>query len=263
MIDQPASHHRGRAVSLLLMSETLGLLLGSTAGGWVYGRVGITSPLLVKAACTLGATVAIGWGGLPSEIPPVARPRGLCDGPRLGTVLRTPGVPLMSLTNAVLFAIQTGVLVSLYPLVLAEQGGLSPEAVGSLISLSGLGQLLALGLGGIAADRWGRRRVLIPGRLLSGALRGSVALVTDSVVLGLWSVAIGWLRTVTDSGMVVGPLVMGGPADAVHLAAPFLLAAALLGMLVWQCRHQAVEPSGTVQVSVRYTGNRRENDEAL
>ena len=36
MIDLPAAQQRGRAVSLLLMSETSGLLLGSAAGGWLY-----------------------------------------------------------------------------------------------------------------------------------------------------------------------------------------------------------------------------------
>jgi predicted MFS family arabinose efflux permease len=35
MVNQPASQRRGRAVSLLLMSETTGLLLGSAVGGWV------------------------------------------------------------------------------------------------------------------------------------------------------------------------------------------------------------------------------------
>jgi MFS family permease len=115
-----------------------------------------------------------------------------------------------------------------------------------------------------------RRPFDIPGLLIYGALLGGVTLATHPVVLGLWSlaigaaagvvaplptaligdrvpppfqsVAIGWLRTVSDSGMVVGPLVMGALADAVHLAAPFLLAAALLGLLVWRCRRQAVEP---------------------
>jgi MFS family permease len=44
-------------------------------------------------------------------------------------------------------------------------------------------------------------------------------------------VAVGWLRTVTDGGFIVGPLVTGALADTVHLSAPFLLAAALLVIL--------------------------------
>jgi hypothetical protein len=67
-------------------------------------------------------------------------------------VLRMPGVFLMSLANAALIAIQTGLLVFLYPLYIAEHGRVSPETVGYLISLSVLGRLLALWLGGGVLD---------------------------------------------------------------------------------------------------------------
>jgi predicted MFS family arabinose efflux permease len=53
-------------------------------------------------------------------------------------------------------------------------------------------------------------------------------------------VAIGWLRTVTDTGMLVGPLVMGPLADALGLEAPFVLAALMMGALAWACRRRAV-----------------------
>jgi len=39
MVDQPAAERRGRAVSLLMMSETSGLLVGGAAGGWLYEGV--------------------------------------------------------------------------------------------------------------------------------------------------------------------------------------------------------------------------------
>jgi MFS family permease len=108
--------------------------------------------------------------------------------------------------------------------------------------------------------------VLIPGLLAYGALLESLTLVTHPLWLGLWSlaiggaagfvaglptaligdrvapplqgIAIGWLRTVTDSGMILGPLVMGALADAVHLFAPFLLAGALVSVIAWRCHGQ-------------------------
>jgi MFS family permease len=49
MVDRSAG--RGRAVSLLLVSETLGLLLGSSAGGSLYQHAGTTSPFVFEAAC--------------------------------------------------------------------------------------------------------------------------------------------------------------------------------------------------------------------
>ena len=69
--------------------------------------------------------------------------------------------------------------------------------------------------------------------LAIGAMAGVVApvptaLIGDLVPPAWHGVAIGWLRTMTDAGQIVGPLVMGAVADAVSLPAPFLLAAALL-----------------------------------
>jgi predicted MFS family arabinose efflux permease len=264
MVDRPAARQRGQAVSLLLMSETLGLLLGSAAGGWLYQGVGVASPFVFEAACMLVAALAVGrWAA-----PTVPRPAGARRDRRLlGEALRAPGVLLMGLTNAVLIAVQTGVLVFLFPLYLANRGGLGPETVGVLVSLGVLGRLLALWLGGRISDRWGRLPVLIPGLLAYAALLGSVTFLTGPWVLGLWSlalggvggfvaaipaaligdevpaslqgVAIGWLRTMTDGGQILGPLVMGVLADAVDLSTPFLFGAALLLVAAWQGRRRA------------------------
>jgi hypothetical protein len=66
------------------------------------------------------------------------------------------------------------------------------------------------------------------------------ALIGDRVAPPLQGVAIGWLRTMTDSGHILGPpLVMGALADAVHLSTPFPLAAALLMAMAWRCLRQA------------------------
>jgi MFS family permease len=108
---------------------------------------------------------------------------------------------------------------------------------------------------------------LMPGLLIYAALLGSLILLRDPVALGLWSlaigaaaglvaplptaiigdqvqpsllgVAIGWLRMMTDSGQIVGPLLMGALADGVDLSTPFLVGAALLVGTAWQCRRQA------------------------
>jgi MFS family permease len=53
MVDLPAAQRRGRAVSLLMMSETAGLLLGTAAGGWLYQGLGVASPFVFEAACLL------------------------------------------------------------------------------------------------------------------------------------------------------------------------------------------------------------------
>src|SRR5437870_2545490 len=113
-VSLPAPQSRGQAVSLLLMSETAGLLLGSAAGGWLYQGIGVASPFLFEAACMVVAGITVGrWASLAADAtPPRRRSR---DQRALGTVLRTPGVLLMGVTSALLTAIQTGVLVFLFP----------------------------------------------------------------------------------------------------------------------------------------------------
>src|SRR2546428_8952819 len=88
----PAPQRRGRAVSLLLMSETAGLLLGSAAGGWLYQGIGVASPFLFEAACMVVAAIAVArWARLRAD--GTTSPRS--HPPRsLGTVLRMPAVLL-------------------------------------------------------------------------------------------------------------------------------------------------------------------------
>lgn len=203
---------------------------------------------------------------LPLALPPPAA-GAWGDRRQLGVVLRTPGVLDASMTSAVLTVVQTGVLVFLFPLYLVNRGGLGPQAVGMLASVSILGRLVALWLGGSVSDRWGRRRVLVSGLLVYAALLSSVAFLTHAIALSLWSLAlgaaagfvaplptavvadgvlpplhglaIGWLRTITDTGQLLGPLLMGACADAVDLSAPFHLGAALLLAMAWRWGHQA------------------------
>jgi MFS family permease len=266
MVDLPAVRRRGRAVSVLMMSETSGLLVGSAAGGWLYQGVGVASPFVFEAVCVLVAALFVArWALQPlSQGAVTRRPR---ESRRLGAVLRTPGVLVMSVINAVLTIVQTGVLVFLFPLYLVTRGGIGPEAVGVLTGVTVLGRLVALWFGGGLSDRWGRTEVLFAGLLGYAAVLGSLPLVTDPVLLGIWSLAvgatagfvaplptavigdqvvpslhglaIGWLRTMTDGGQILGPLVMGALADAAGLSSPFYLGAALLVAMAWPCRHSS------------------------
>jgi MFS family permease len=267
MVDVQAAQRRGRAISLLLMSETFGLLLGSAASGWLYRSAGVASPFLFEAGCMLVAGVAMAASAVRTDDSTSAVPGGARDRPRLRSVLEIPGVRLMGLTSAILIALQTGVLVFLFPLFLVNRRSASPETVGLLVSVMVLGRLVSVWLGGSLSDRAGRMRVLVPGLVAYAVLLAILTFATHPVVLGLWSfavggatgfvagiptalvgdqvpvavrgVAIGWLRTMTDTGQIVGPLLMGTLADAVDLSAPFMLGAAALLATAWRCRRVA------------------------
>src|SRR5512146_2989661 len=98
---------------------------------------------------------------------------------------------LMRLTIAALTAIQTGILVFLYPRYLAHRGVIGPEIVGWLIGLHVLGRLLGLRVGGHTSDRWGRMPVLVPDLLAYGSLLSILILLTHPLWFGLWSLAMG------------------------------------------------------------------------
>jgi predicted MFS family arabinose efflux permease len=203
-----------------------------------------------------------------SVLPPLplgsAAPRAVA---RLGLVLWTPGVLCIAITNATLVAVQTGLLVFLLPLYLVSQADVTPRTVGMIVILSVLGRLVALSWGGRLSDRVDRTRLLGSGLLAYGVLVAVVILLTHPLALGLWSlaiggvtglvapqptaligdqvhpdlhgVAIGLLRTITDTGQILGPLAMGALADARGLSTPFVAAAVLLIAMAWPYRRRA------------------------
>jgi MFS family permease len=271
VLDPRASKGRGRAVSALMMSETLGLLLGSAGGGWLYQAAGVGSPFLFEAACMVLASAVLMRSVLPAV--PLRSTAGPPTAARLGTALRIPGVLLSAFTNAALVAVQTGLIVFLLPLYLVNRAGLTPGTVGMIVSLGVLGRLVALAWGGGMSDRANRERLLGAGLLAYGVLIAGVIMLAHPIALALWSlaiggvaglvapqptaligdqvppelhgVAIGWLRTITDTGQILGPLAMGALADAIDLSTPFVVGAALLIATAWPHRRR----SGTIPTS--------------
>jgi MFS family permease len=174
----------------------------------------------------------------------------------------------MCCSNATLAGIQTGVMVFLFPLYLAERAAMSPEKVGYLVAVGVVGRLTALWLAGRIRHQRARISMLALGLVSFGLLLGTFVIVKGSVLFTVWSLlmggtggfvaglpttiigdrvdpsrhgaAVAWLRTATDAGMLVGPLVMGQLADALDLTAPFVLAGIISCALATACYRQAL-----------------------
>jgi predicted MFS family arabinose efflux permease len=256
---------RGRTISVLLMAETLGLLVGTAAGGALYTHGRPTSPFLFEAGCMLIAAAAVGWFRVPQTPPRRVTSSHRKTKTQLGTV---PSFILMCCSNATLAGIQTGVMVFLFPLYLAERAAMSPEKVGYLVAVGVVGRLTALWLAGRIRHQRARISMLALGLVSFGLLLGTFVIVKGSVLFTVWSLlmggtggfvaglpttiigdrvdpsrhgaAVAWLRTATDAGMLVGPLVMGQLADALDLTAPFVLAGIISCALATACYRQAL-----------------------
>ncbi len=252
------AQHRGRSVGVLFLSEMGGTVVGATIGGWISVLIGLQVPFFLKAACAfVGGLIC--WGFFPSQDKGGQRNSRVAlveETQYWGEILWHYESILLLFTSFSLFAVQTGLMVSLYLVYLAEEGGLSPGVIGFLVSMGALANALPLYLGGTLSDTVGRRRVLIPGLLCYGLSLLIVPFAVDPIRLGLLSFALGMsagvvstlpttmlgdclpaelqstgigiLRFYTDIGMIVGPLGLGALADWYTLHFPFYLAGGLL-----------------------------------
>jgi MFS family permease len=177
----------------------------------------------------------------------------------------------MCCCSAAVAGIHTGVVVFLFPLYLVERAAMSPEMVGFLIAVGVVGRLTALWFAGRLRDRRARLPRLALGLAAFGLLLATFVILDSYVLFTLWSLLLGgaagfiaglpttiigdrvdpsrhgaavaWLRTATDAGMLLGPLLMGQLADAVDLALPFVLAGIISCVLASVChRHAPTTP---------------------
>lgn len=171
-----------------------------------------------------------------------------------------------------LFFIAAATQSAIVPLLprMSHTYSLSPSATGLLLAAPGLATLAISMPAGMVADRLGARRVTIAATVLmclaalAQAAPSYPALLVGRLSFGLafgilWTTGVAWMsRSQQESGspslgavatsaavgMVVGPGIGGGLADAVGLAFPFLLVATLAAALAFLLWRQAVPGHG-------------------
>lgn len=244
----------GRATGAFRSSFLVGIGAGPVVGGLVAERFGLQAPFFFYGTGLLLAT-AIAWfvmreGG--SSIPAERRsPRDALRAAR----------PLFSDRRFVVALLATfvgwwtisGPAQTIAPVFAADQLGLSRDQIGLAVTMLALGEILVLVYAGRAADRFGRRAVLVPSLVVTGtatlmlgltsaswayfplmvaigagiAAGGAAAggLIADSLPRGGSGAAVGVSQMAGDIGYLLGPVAIGAVAESSSFTWAFGLAA--------------------------------------
>ncbi|MCH7811325.1 MAG: MFS transporter [Chloroflexi bacterium] len=247
--DISTPQNRARMLGLFQGSLLLGVSIGPALGGLTAELFNLRAPFIVVGALAAACSVWA-WRALPETNPAAfARENGTAG----GIVVQRAGVPfralltntsfaLVSLFTFSIFFTRTGSRQTVLALFGEESLGLSPGSLGAIFAMMAVLNLAMIGPSGAWADRFGRKRVIVPSAIVSAsalilfALTSSLlfflaaavmlgigtglagpapaAYAADVIPEGARGVGMGLYRTYSDIGFVLGPLLLGWIVDA-------------------------------------------------
>lgn len=248
-------HERmARTLSVFYGAFNAGVICGGFLAGVIAGWLGLAAPLFVTAGTSLAAALLY-LRLLPrQEIVPTpndeVEPAGASG---IVAVLRTPGIGTALVTNLAYLWMVAAVFDTLVPLFASDELDMSTFGIGAVFAVALVAEFVVLYPAGSAADRLGRRAVLIPalaGLAITTALAGwattallfagamallglasgaagvpPAAVLSDVVDRERSGTAVGVFRFCGDLGFTLGPLVAGISAGALGFRGAFALAA--------------------------------------
>ncbi len=240
-----------RTLSVFYGSFNAGVVAGGFLGGVLAHHLGLAAPLLFDAGlAALAAVLCLRL--LPALPRPAAGPAGTRGLRGLGGLLRTPGLLTVAIANLAYMWMVAAVFDTLVPLFAQDELGMSTVGIGVVFAVALAAEFAVLYPAGAAADRHGRRAVLVPalaalavatcvlglastpvvfGVLIAllGIASGVAgvppgAMLADVAVPGQAGASVGVFRFFGDLGFTLGPLAAGFASSAVGFGAAFVLA---------------------------------------
>ena len=264
LADISAPHRRGRNIATYQAAFLFGFGVGPFPGGLLAGHYGLSAPFLAAGVTSLVVT-GIAWF-LVTETRPVA-PAALHANTtppqafvrQMLTLLRRRGFLLVSLIALMNAVVRTGGLFALIPLLVTATIGLSVAEIGFGMMLGSVCGLVVAYPAGWLADRYGRKVVIVPSTLLTGASMvlfcyapsyawfivasiiwnvavsisssAPAAYAADSAQPGMNAAAMSTYRMTADAGYIIGPLGLGLLADITSPATAIIAASVVLALI--------------------------------
>ena len=264
LADISAPHRRGRNIATYQAAFLFGFGVGPFPGGLLAGHYGLSAPFLAAGITSLVVT-GIAWF-LVTETRPVA-PAALYANTtppqafvrQMLTLLRRRGFLLVSLIALMNAVVRTGGLFALIPLLVTATIGLSVAEIGFGMMLGSVCGLVVAYPAGWLADRYGRKVVIVPSTLLTGASMvlfcyapsyawfivasiiwnvavsisssAPAAYAADSAQPGMNAAAMSTYRMTADAGYIIGPLGLGLLADITSPATAIIAASVVLALI--------------------------------
>ncbi len=214
-----------------------GMSVGPAIGGVLAAGLGYSAPFLLQSIVAMLGTLAL------FRVPPGrGGSRKARAGLQWSLMRQISGPVIMTFTSYFCRIAGTWVLM---PLVAKDQLGMGLWAVGLLLTVSAITNIVVLPLVTWVADRFGRRALLLLSGVsiissllllslyatpvtiwivsilsgLGGGFAGAVlsAYVADAAPPGQMGPAMGILRMATDIGFIVGPIAVGAVSDGLGL----------------------------------------------
>ncbi|MEZ5856048.1 MAG: MFS transporter [Hyphomicrobiaceae bacterium] len=263
--------NRGRTLAIYQGTFLFAVGIGPFPGGLIAEHFGLRAPFLSYGVAALLASL-VAWFAVKETrkftdhatgtIDPSAKRPGILQQLRLfAGGIGFSLVCLIAFMNAV---VRTGGLFSIIPVLARERLGVSVTAIGFGLMLGSVAGLIASYPGGWVADRYGRKAVIVPVTVATGAsmllftyapnyhwfilacliwgisasVDGSApaAYAADVAPPGMQGVGLGFFRMMGDAGYVIGPLSLGVIVDVYGANTALILSAILLvgvGLAFW------------------------------
>lgn len=241
--------NRGRMMSTFQGSFLLGSTAGPTVGGLIAGAAGARGVFFVYAVMAL---LALGWANLRrNTIPSFQRESATIQQEATSPRRASPFAAWKYLSDASFVAIcmltlaqfftRTGTRTTALPLLGADRYHLGEQAIGGILTLVTLGNLVCVPLAGWMVDNLGRKAAIVPSTMLSGIsivcfiLSPNVIFFTLSAILFGVSTGVagpapsayvadlaqgkgigarlGVYRSFGDIGFILGPVCLGIVSD--------------------------------------------------